>query len=90
MYDNLFGTTKYTSGNTYLVIKLLPLRLGLTFVPFVRKITGPFAPAVLPTQRTVIENLESLQFLSCWGLSFLPRRFIPPLLQRKKVSSKLN
>ena len=65
MYTALFGIKKYPSGNSYLVTKLVPLILGCTFVPFVRNITGPFTTAALPTRRTVIENLESLQF--CHG-----------------------
>ena len=69
MYAALFGITQDPSGNPYLVTKLLPLSLGCTFVPFARNITGPFTSAALPTRRTVMENLKSLQFLSWRGLS---------------------
>ena len=64
MYAALFGITQDPSGNPFLVTNLLPLSLGCTFVPFARNITVPLTPAALPTWRTVIENLESLQFLS--------------------------
>ena len=58
MYADLFGITQYPSGNTYLVTKLLHLSLGCNFVTFDINITGPFTPAALPTQRTIIENLK--------------------------------
>ena len=67
MYSALFGITQYTSGYPYLVTNLLPLRLGCTFLPFARNITVPFTPSALPIQRTVIENLESLQFFFVSG-----------------------
>ena len=85
IYAAFFGITQDPSGKTYIVTKLVPLSLGCTFAPFSRNITGPFTPAALPTQMTVIENLESLQFFSCWGLYFLPRNFSSPSLQRKEV-----
>ena len=62
MYAALFGITHDPSGNPYLVTKLVPMRLGYTFLPFYRNITGPFTPDTLSTQGTVTENLESLQF----------------------------
>ena len=90
MYDDLFGITQDPSINKYLVTKLLPLRLGCTFVPFARNITGSFTPAALPTQRTVMENLESLQFLPWRGLLLSPIILNSPSLQRKQASSKFN
>ena len=75
MYDALFLITQYPSGNPYLVNNLFPISLGWTFVPFARNITGPFTPAALPTRSTVIENLESLQFLSWRGLSLPPTTY---------------
>ena len=87
LYAALFGITQDTSGNPYLVTKFLPLILGCNFFPFAINITGPFTPSALPNQRIAIENLESLQFLSWWGLLLLPifltlyhykgRRFFP-------------
>ena len=62
MYATLFVITQDPFGNTYLVTKLLTLRLGFTFFPFSINITLPFTPATLSTQRTVIENVDSLQF----------------------------
>ena len=60
IYVNLFGIKKYPSENTYLVTNLLPLSIGCTFVPFSRNITGPNTNTAIPTQRTVIEKLDSL------------------------------
>ena len=62
MYATFFGITQDPSGNPYLVTNLVVLILGCTFAPFTRNITWPLTPAVLPTRRTVIENLELLDF----------------------------
>ena len=57
IYAYLFVITQDNSGNPYIFTKLVTLSLGCTFAPFYRNITGPFTPAALPTQSTVIENI---------------------------------
>ena len=64
MYAALFGITQDLSGNPFLVIKFVPLSLGCNFVSSAINITGPLTPDALPTRRTVIENLELLQFFN--------------------------
>ena len=90
MYVALLGIKQYPSGNMYLFTKLLPLSLVFKIYPFYRDITGPFTPAALTTQRTVIENLNSLRFLSWRGLILLLIKFRSLSLQGKEVSSKSN
>ena len=64
VYAALFGITQDLSGNPFLVIKFVPLSLGCNFVSSAINITGPLTPDALPTRRTVIENLELLQFFN--------------------------
>ena len=74
MYYALFGITQDPSVNPYIVTKFLPLSLGWTFVLFNRNITESFTPAGIPIQRTVIENLDSLNFF-IEGLYFILKIF---------------
>ena len=67
IYAALFGITQDTSGNPYLVTKLVTLSLGCNFVPFYRNITEQFTTPELPNVMNVTKNLESLQFFSWWG-----------------------
>ena len=60
MYITLFVITQDASVNLHLFTKLLLMNLGCTKPPFGINLTGPFTPTALPTQRTVIEKLESL------------------------------
>ena len=64
MYADLLEITQDPSVNLYLVTRLVSMSLGCIFPPFAINITVPLNPAAVPTQRTVIENLESLQFFS--------------------------
>ena len=89
MYAAFFLIIQYPSGNPYFVTKLLPLSLGFNFYLIAININVPFTPNSLPIRRTVIENLEPLQFILWRGLS-LPKIILnSPSLQRKEVSSKL-
>ena len=61
----IFGITQYLYENPHTVTKLVPQSLRFTKLTPASNITGPSTPLSIPILRSVILNLESLQFFSC-------------------------